>query len=102
MNTQFKNLILKLSLTLGLVIVAFLLSGLTSKAEAAGSEFMINSKYTANDQRNSAVAVDSSNRFYVVWEDNGHIETRFDIFGRIFDSNGNAITTDSGALDDEH
>jgi len=103
MNTKIKNLILKVGLTSGLVLAVFLLWGLANEVEAAGAEFKINSHAgsMSRDQQNTAVAVDSQNRFYIVWE-NETIADRFDIFGRIFDSNGNAITTDSGALANEH
>ena len=98
MKKQITNLLIKLGVTLGIVTAVFLLWGLANKVEAAGSEFRINSD-TANDQKNVVIAVDSNNRFYIVWEDNREQIGRFDIFGRIFDSNGNSVTTDQTALE---
>lgn len=98
MNTKVKILFSGIGLTIGLVLMIFLLCKFGSEAKAASAEFKISSSDT-RDQRNPAVAVDNQNRFYVVWEDNRERPDRFDIYGRIFDSKGHAVTTDANALD---
>ena len=102
MNSQnkkstLKGLILKLGLTFGLVVVCFVLFGFLNKAEAATAEFKLNSEDT-NDQRSPVVSIDSSNRFYIAWEDNRGDPFVYDIFGRIYNSSGGSVTNDA-ALD---
>jgi hypothetical protein len=53
----------------------------------AGTEFQVNG-YTSGDQRDSAVAMDGSGNFVVVWTSYGQDGDTFGVFGRRFNASG--------------
>jgi len=61
-----------------------------SSGSALGAEFQVN-QHTTGNQRFPAVSKDSSGGFVVTWQSYGQDGFAFGVFGRRFDSSGNAL-----------
>lgn len=60
-----------------------------ASGNALGEEFIVN-QTTTDNQRLPDIAADANGNFMIVWEGSGQFQE--DIFGRIYDSNGQGIT----------
>src|SRR6188768_3182469 len=76
------------------VISAFcMLLGLLSIAEAFGpfgDESLVNT-YTTNTQSSSAIAVDNSGNYVIVWQSNGQDGSSSGIYGQRYNAAGNRL-----------